>query len=63
MTINPEEFIKPRTEKPAEIGVDTVFGTFMCQDCNEHVRQAKFNEDDLLIVYTCSQNHRNEVQL
>lgn len=63
MSINPEDFIKVTSERPAEIGVDTIFGTFMCQDCNENVRQAKFNEDELLIVYVCSQNHRNEVQL
>jgi hypothetical protein len=63
MSINPEDFIKRTSERPAEIGADTIFGTFMCQDCNENVRQAKFNEDELLIVYVCSQNHRSEVQL
>jgi hypothetical protein len=63
MSINPEDFIKATSERPAEIGSDTIFGTFMCKDCNENIRQAKFNEDELLIVYVCSSNHRNEVQL
>jgi hypothetical protein len=62
MSINPEDFIKS-SERPAEIGVDTVFGTFMCGQCNENIRQAKLDEDELVIVYVCSSNHRNVIHL
>ncbi len=62
MSINPEDFIKS-SERQADIGVDTIFGTFMCQDCDEHLKQAKLNEDELVIVYVCSSNHRNEIKL
>lgn len=62
MSINPEDFIRS-SERQAEIGVNTIFGTFVCGQCQEISRQAKLDEDELVIVYVCSSNHRNVIHL
>lgn len=59
--IDPKDFIKPKEEPKIEgLGVS---GTFICQECFESVNSAILDEDKMLLVYTCTDNHVNEAKL
>ena len=40
-----------------------VNGSFSCQDCGEIVVNAMFDEDNNIIIWYCSENHRSQVSI
>jgi hypothetical protein len=62
--INPNDFISsaPKEQEP-EKEVETMGGTFICQECLQPVLQAVLDEDSMSLVYTCKDGHRNEASL
>jgi hypothetical protein len=38
-------------------------GSFTCQECNEIVTKGMFDEDNSIIIWYCSENHRSQVSL
>jgi hypothetical protein len=38
-------------------------GSFACQECNEVVLSGKFDVDNKLIIWYCSNNHRSQVSI
>jgi hypothetical protein len=62
--INPNDFINatPKQEQPEE-ELNTVGGTFICQECLVPVKEAILNEDTMSLTYTCKDGHANEASL
>lgn len=62
--INPNEFINtaPKQEEPKE-ELNTVGGTFICQECLVPVKEAILNEDTMSLMYTCNDGHKNEASI
>ena len=62
--IDPNQFVNktPKAEEP-EQELETVMGTFICQECLEPVGQAVLDEDSMSLVYTCKDGHHNEASL
>ena len=62
--INPKEFIGNNSKAPEpKPELETVGGSFVCQDCLETVKQATLDEDTMSLFYTCSIGHSNEASL
>lgn len=59
--INPSDFIKVTPKQ--EVSGAKVGGTFVCQDCLESISDAVLDEDKMILVYTCSSNHKNEAKI
>lgn len=59
--IDPKDFIKIEDIDVGEI--IKVSGNFICQECFVSVDSAAFNEDEMLLVYTCSDGHVNKATL
>jgi hypothetical protein len=62
--INPNDFINasPKQEEPKE-ELNTVGGTFICQDCLVPVKQAVLDEDSMTLTYTCKDGHTSQASL
>lgn len=61
--IDPKEFLnKDKTEIDIDDSI-SVSGTFICQECNETVRNARLDEAKRKIVWQCSSNHSSEAKL
>lgn len=62
--INPNDFIKttPKQEEPKE-ELNTVGGTFICQECLVPVKEAILDEDTMTLTYTCNDGHNNEATI
>jgi hypothetical protein len=62
--IDPNDFINatPKQEQPEE-ELNTVGGTFICQECLVPVKEAILNEDTMSLMYTCKDGHANEASL
>lgn len=62
--INPNDFINiaPKQEEPEE-ELNTVGGTFICQECLVPVKEAILDEDSMSLRYTCKDGHKNEASL
>lgn len=50
-------------KKPTKENFPEVGGGFSCQECNEVVEGALFDEDNKIIIWYCSQEHRSQVSL
>ena len=62
--IDPTQFIGNNAKAPEpEPELETVGGSFVCQDCLQTVKQATLNEDTMSLFYTCSDGHQNEAKL
>jgi len=62
--INPNDFISasPKQEEAKE-ELNTVGGTFVCQECLVPVKEAILNEDTMTLTYTCKDGHSNEASI
>ena len=49
--------------KAVEHNLEEVTGSFACQECNEVITKAGFDEVNSILVWFCSENHRSQVSL
>ena len=63
--IDPKDFLNRDKKVESDISDDSIniSGTFMCQECNETVRNAKLDEVKRKIVWYCSNKHYSEARL
>lgn len=48
---------------PDEDKLQDIEGGFRCQECDESINTAKFDEDENKVIWKCSQGHKSEVTL
>jgi hypothetical protein len=62
--IDPKDFVSGNKKEPEpENQLESIRGSFVCQECLETVKDALFNEDAMSLYYTCLQGHKNEATL
>lgn len=63
--IDPKEFLNKdkETTHPEVDDSISVSGTFVCQECDEPVRNAKLDEGKRKLTWTCSKEHYSEAKL
>lgn len=59
MAENLDEFLNPKIPTNAM----KISGSMACQECNEIVHDGYMKEDDMIIVYYCSNRHESKVKL
>jgi hypothetical protein len=50
-------------KKPVKEDFPEIDGSFACQECNEVIVKAMFDEDNRIIIWYCSENHRSQVSI
>jgi hypothetical protein len=48
---------------PNDENLPEIQGGFRCQECDEAINVAKFDENESKVIWKCSQGHRSEVTL
>jgi hypothetical protein len=38
-------------------------GSFSCQECDEFINHGKIDEDNMILMYTCSMGHNSRIKL
>ena len=56
-----EEFLGKK--KPIKESFPEIDGAFACQECNEVIVNAMFDEDNRIIIWYCSSEHRSQVSI
>lgn len=54
-----EDFLSP-TKK---LNLTKASGSFTCQVCDEVINVADLDEEDMILIYVCSQRHESRVRL
>ena len=57
-----EDFLGKAPKKDLS-NLEKINGTYGCQKCDEDVYEAFFDPEELLIIWTCPQEHESRVQL
>ena len=57
-----EEFLGKNKQKQEE-GLQQVDGGYSCQDCLEICNTAYLNEEEMILVWYCTNGHRSQVSL
>ena len=62
--IDPKEFLN-KNSQPEEEQLDAILisGTFVCQECDEVVNDARLDENKRKITWSCSAEHYSEARL
>jgi hypothetical protein len=50
-------------KKPVKENFPEINGSFACQECPEILTEALLDEDNRIIIWYCSENHRSQVSL
>jgi hypothetical protein len=63
--IDPKDFLNKDKQKSEPVVDDSipVSGTFVCQECDETVHNARLDESKRKLVWSCSQEHYSEARL
>lgn len=63
--IDPKDFLNKNEKVEQEVVDDYILvsGTFVCQECDEPVHNARLDESKRKLMWSCSREHYSEARL